>query len=85
MLTAGAQGQKRRPPKRPPQMLISIVALPPSIEVPRTIPVGLTDAALHRPTRSAAIPCAAAVVIVIAMVVSTVPISRRWQHAANTN
>ena len=51
-------------------MLPSVVALPPSVDVPRTIPIGLTDAALHRPTRSAAVPRApSAVIIVIAMAV----------------
>jgi hypothetical protein len=46
-------------------MLLSVVALPPAIDVPRTIPIGLTDAALHRPTRSAAV---ATTIVVIAMI-----------------
>jgi hypothetical protein len=45
-------------------MLKSVVALPPSIDVPRTIPIGLTDAALHRPTRWAAVPATAVVAVI---------------------
>jgi len=48
-------------------MSTSVVALPPSIDVPRTIPIGLTDAALHRPTRSAAVPCAPSTTAVVAV------------------
>jgi hypothetical protein len=67
----GTRSKKRRPPKRPPHLLKSVVALPPSIDVPRTIPIGLTDAALHRPTRSAAVPRApsATIIVVIAVTV----------------
>src|SRR5215831_10301951 len=51
-------------------MLPSVIALPPSIDVPRTIAIGLTNTALYRPTRSAAVPRApSAVIIVIAMAV----------------
>src|SRR5262249_21192157 len=32
-------------------VLPSVIALPPSIDVPRTIPIGLTNAALNSPTR----------------------------------
>ena len=64
-------------------MLISVVALPPPIDVPRTIPIGLTDTALHRPTRSAAVPSATAIVIVIGvMAVTVIPIRSCWNRAA---
>jgi hypothetical protein len=79
--------KKRRPPKRPPHWLKSVVALPPSIDVPRTIPIGLTNAALHRPTRSAAVPCApSAVVIVIVMARADVDLECRGRdYAGDTN
>ena len=58
-------------------MLISPVALPPSIDVPRTIPIGLTDAALNSPTRPAG-PSTTAIVVVVAvisvMAVTVIPI-----------
>src|SRR5262249_46490052 len=44
-------------------VLPSVIALPPSIDVPRTIPIGLTNAALNSPTRTAW-PSTAAVVAV---------------------
>jgi hypothetical protein len=65
----GHKAKKRRPPKRPPHMLKSVVALPASIDVPRTMAIGLTDAALNSPTRSAAIPYATTVIIIIMPVV----------------
>jgi hypothetical protein len=59
ILTSGATRSKREGRRSGLRIcLISVVALPPSIDVPRTIPIGLTNAALHRPTRSAAVPCA---------------------------
>src|SRR5690348_8708618 len=68
-------------------MLKSVVALSPSIDIPRTIPIGLTDAALHRPTRSAAVPCApSAVVIVIVMPRADVDLECRGRdYAGDTN
>ena len=51
---------------------VNIVALPPSIDVPRTIPIRLTDAALNGPTRPAAtcrVPSATAVVVVVMVMV----------------
>jgi hypothetical protein len=47
--------------------LISVVALPTSIDVPRTMTIRLTNAALYRPVRRTSIPCATATVIVIIM------------------
>src|SRR5262249_48137908 len=66
--------KKRRPPKRPPNKLKSVVALPPSIDIPRTITIRLTDATLDRPMRRAAVPRtpSATVVAVIAWVVPVV-------------
>src|SRR5262249_21715189 len=63
--------KKKRPPKRPQHMLsISPVLMRPSIDVPRTIYVGLTNAALDSPTPGAA--SSATVVAVIARVVPVV-------------
>jgi hypothetical protein len=51
-------------------MSISVVALSPSIDVPRTISIGLTNAALDSPMRRGAVPrTTTAVVAVIAWVV----------------
>jgi hypothetical protein len=66
ILIAGAQSQKEKAAEAALRiMLKSVVALPPSIDVPRTIPIGLTHAALNGPTRSAAVPATAIVVIIV--------------------
>jgi hypothetical protein len=68
ILTAGGKAKKEKAAEAASEMLHSVVALPPSIDVPRTIAIGLTDAALYGPTRSATVPCVpSAVVIVIVM------------------
>jgi hypothetical protein len=79
--------QKRRPPKRPPHMLsISPVLVRPAINVPRTILIGLTDAALNSPTRPAG-PSTTAIVVVIAvisvMAVTVIPICSCWNRATD--
>src|SRR6516225_2024881 len=64
--------KKKRPPdKAASALLISVVALAPSIEVQRTMPIGLTNAALDGPARPAAVPgsTAATVIVVIAVMV----------------
>src|SRR6516165_3396142 len=74
-------------------LFISPVLVRPSIDVPRTMLIGLTDTALDSPIRRAAVPCApstaavvsaTAVVVVIAVMVA-VPISRGRDHASATN
>src|SRR5690348_15004364 len=70
ILTAGPK--REGPPKRPPHMLsISPVLVRPSIDVPRTILIGPTDAPLNSPTPRTW-PSSAAVVSVIARVVPIV-------------
>src|SRR5215831_4930134 len=51
------------------QMLPSVIALPPSIDVPRTMTIGLTDAALHCPIRRTSIPSPVAATVVAVMVI----------------
>jgi hypothetical protein len=85
----GIRAKKKRPPVGGLRiMLASVVALPPSIDVPRTIMIRLTTTALQTPSRWAAVGVATvsgtAVVVVIAVTMA-VPISRRWQRTADSN
>jgi hypothetical protein len=84
ILIAGAQSQKEKAAEAALRiMLKSVVALPPSIDVPRTIPIGFTYAALNGPTRSAAVPATAIVVIIVMMARADVDLeSRGGDHAA---
>jgi hypothetical protein len=67
-----ALASSRRPPRRPPNMLsISPVLVRPSIDVPRSILIGPTEAPLNSPTPRTG-PSSAAVVSVIARVVPIV-------------
>jgi hypothetical protein len=67
-------------------MLKSVVALPPSIDVPRTIPIGFTYATLNGPTRSATVPATAIVVIIVMMARADVDLECRGRdHASDTN
>jgi len=64
---------------------ISPILMRPSIDVPRTKLIGLTDAALKRPTPTAGRSAiASAIVIVIAVVpVTVIPICGGWSRAAD--
>src|SRR5262249_17074270 len=75
MTLSGHKVEKRRPPKRPPHILHSIVALSPSIDVPRTIPIGLTDAPLHSVAGRTAIPASPSATIIVVIVPMVVRIT----------
>jgi hypothetical protein len=83
--TAGAGAFKR---KRPPSEAASEMLAPPavvarSIEVPRTMAIGLTDAALDCPTGLAAVPGSTATILVVIAVMATVPVRGRRRRCAD--
>ena len=65
--TAGAKCGKEKAAEAASGKLKSPVALPPSIEVPRTMAIGLTDATLDCPVRRATVPGSATVIVIVAV------------------
>ena len=84
------QSEVRHKMKRPPSEAASETSTPPSVvagrrsvQVPWTMAIGLTNAALNGPIGRTTVPGSkSAAVIVIAVVVAVIPIGGRWDRAA---